>query len=249
MPEQYSKPYLKQVLVKADFIAPIYEIRDKFPPDLYRDFIQDFPISDHKEVRESEVIITSDSAGDTAQTREEKSMNWCFRAKDRNQNLTVNMKFLYIECLKYETFEALCLQFFQAIDKLAGLFPALQFGRLGLRYINSIEIDEPNPTEWDEYIRNSLLTKIDIVDPNQIARIFNIFEFMYDEMNLRFQYGMHNPDFPAAILKKIFILDYDAYSKGVFTHGDVKAKLRLFHEKISELFEFSIRDPLRDKMR
>ena len=247
---RYSKPYLKQALARVDFIAPIHELRNSLPNELNRDFIEKFPIPDHKEIRESEVIITSDSSGDTAQTREDRSMNWCFRKKDRSHNLNVNMKFLYIECLKYHSFEALSDELFLVIDKLVGSFPDLQFGRLGLRYINSIEIDdEPNPTEWSAYIKNSLLTKIDIVTPDQITRIFNIFEFMYDDMNLRFQYGMHNPDFPAAILKKVFILDYDAYSKGVFTYADVKTKLKLFHEKISELFEFSIEDALRDRMR
>jgi uncharacterized protein (TIGR04255 family) len=66
---------------------------------------------------------------------------------------------------------------------------------------------------------------------------------------MRFQYGMHNPDYPAPIKKKIFILDYDAYCNGILTKNDIFKYLPIFHEEVQKLFENSISDKLRIRMK
>ena len=53
---------------------------------------------------------------------------------------------------------------------------------------------------------------------------------------------MHNPDFPAPIKKKIFILDYDAYCSGILTKDEIFKNLPIFHAEIQRLFESSITD-------
>jgi len=60
---------------------------------------------------------------------------------------------------------------------------------------------------------------------------------------------MHNPDFPAPIKKKIFILDYDAYYDGFVERTEVETRLTLFHDKIQDLFEWSIQPKLREIMK
>jgi uncharacterized protein (TIGR04255 family) len=67
----------------------------------------------------------------------------------------------------------------------------------------------------------------------------------YGTMILTFKYGMHNPDFPAPIRKKIFVLDYDAYYQGLQEMSDILRNTAEFHDRIEKLFESSISPKLR----
>ena len=85
-------------------------------------------------------------------------------------------------------------------------------------------------------------------DPKTISRAFHNLVLNYGDMSVRFQYGMHNPDFPVPIRKKVFILDYDAYYEGPQSFEDVKLNIDKFHERVESLFEASISNKLRDLM-
>ena len=60
---------------------------------------------------------------------------------------------------------------------------------------------------------------------------------------------MNNPDYPAIIKKKIFILDYDAFSSSFIPVNEIKDAFSTFNDTIYNLFEQSIKDDLREKMR
>ena len=56
---------------------------------------------------------------------------------------------------------------------------------------------------------------------------------------------MHNPDYPAQIKKKIFILDMDVYFNGILNKSDILDHFPKFHSSIQDLFEDSITDAYR----
>jgi len=135
------------------------------------------------------------------------------------------------------------------LEKLFENIEQLQVKRFGLRYIDHITFNEDNIFEWSEYLHNSLLAAFSIPhEEKQIVRAFSNFTVSDEDMTLQFQYGMHNPDFPAPIKKKLFVLDSDAYTEGLLELDDIKAKIEKFHEAIGNLFEQVITDRLREKM-
>ena len=67
-------------------------------------------------------------------------------------------------------------------------------------------------------------------------------------MLLKIQYGMNNPDYPALIRSKEFILDYDAFYEGSQDKESIIENLERFHSKIEDMFEKSITDELRKVM-
>ncbi len=98
-------------------------------------------------------------------------------------------------------------------------------------------------------MNNKLLSIFNVADDKtKIARAFNNLTLNYDNFKLRFQYGMWNSDFPATIRKKVFILDYDAYDESLWSKDEIIKFLPIFHDKIEQLFEMSIKQALRDKM-
>ena len=83
---------------------------------------------------------------------------------------------------------------------------------------------------------------------DKISRVFQVLDLNYGDMNLHFQYGMINPDFPAVIRKKVFILDYDAFCSGLKTESEIRENIYRFNIEIGNLFERCIKDKLREIM-
>ena len=82
----------------------------------------------------------------------------------------------------------------------------------------------------------------------ELSRVFEIVEFNYGDSQLRCQFGMPNPDYPAPIRRKLFVLDLDAYRTGLMDPDEVPDLLDDFHARIKEIFEQSITDGLRRLM-
>jgi uncharacterized protein (TIGR04255 family) len=57
---------------------------------------------------------------------------------------------------------------------------------------------------------------------------------------------MHNPDYPAPLKQKTFVLDFDAYILNAQSQSDLMANLELMHERILAFFEKSITGKLRE---
>ena len=129
-------------------------------------------------------------------------------------------------------------------------YPDAVISRFGLRFINEIVLEEGPPTDWKGYIDPRLLASLDFF-PNhgELCRSFNITDLRYEDLQLKFQFGMHNPDYPAIIKRKTFILDLDAYYAGLQDRALVMKNVDEGHRRIQELFERSITDKLREKMR
>ena len=135
-----------------------------------------------------------------------------------------------------------------AFNVLTNIYPKVTYKRFGVRYINNLTINEPNPLKWDEYIDDKLLASIYIPEEqSKISRTFHNLEMNYDDYNLRFNFGIYNPDYPARIKQKGFILDLDAYNSSIQTKDEIITILPVLHQKIQMFFESSIKEEFKNK--
>ena len=146
-------------------------------------------------------------------------------------------------------------QFFEVLTALTKVYPSLKINRIGLRYVDQIEIAKEGTTRtswasfWNKYIDSKLIQSLAFADDDkQIARQMNSIEMNYERFMLRFQYGIYNADYPAPNKKHSFIIDTDVYSAGLYDGDECNSLLDIFHEKASMWFEKSIKDALRKKM-
>ncbi len=244
---KYRKSFLKEVIVKIDFSSSIDEFNQQLPSKLTNVILQRFPISEPepKKVIARELQITPE----TVKTTSNEESHWIFHDKEKEKVSVITPKSFYISYKKYYSFDLLNEDFLLILNELFGVYPNIRSRMFALRYINEINIDEINPLDWNNYLKNNLLSIFNIpVTEGKICRAFHNLSINYGEWILKFQYGMHNPDFPASIRKKVFILDYDAIYQGIQDKGDIENLIPLFHEKIQNLFESSISDALREKM-
>jgi uncharacterized protein (TIGR04255 family) len=84
-----------------------------------------------------------------------------------------------------------------------------------------------------------------LISSESCSRNFLVSEYLYDEIKLRMQTGIYNPDYPAKIKKLDFIIDLDAFIDTPHVVHNVESFFDDIHEKIQEKFEECITDKLR----
>ena len=242
----YESNFLTNVIVRADFVKPL-EI-EEVEPDLNKIILKNFPrLEPRKLLRiRSELKVEPESKYQVEAGKE--STEWNYFGKNRDKKVTIGPTFFSLHYIQsYSSFHNLCDEFFELMEAFLKTYSDVQVNRLGLRYINEINLPGPEPLKWDGYLNEKLLSALSIVeDEGIVARGFSELILNKGDMMLNFKYGMHNPDLPAPIKKKIFVLDYDAYFTSLQEIGDIKSNLEAAHDEIQKLFEDNIEDRLRD---
>lgn len=241
----YQKPFLSEAIARIDFIAPLAEFENSFPAKLANIISAHFPISEPSETIAQELQLTPEAV----HHRQSKVKQWNFYGKEREKQITIAAPFFFVSYKQYTSFEDMKSNFTAVLDGIKKVSPDAKVGRFGLRYINNIEIsDLPNPTIWNDYINEELLKAFTFFESEKLTRMFHIAELKNEELKIRFQFGMPNPDFPAAIKRPLFIMDFDAYVESAHDFDEVIQYMNQSHMTIQNLFEKSITANLRAKM-
>lgn len=251
MENKYPNNYLDNVIIRIDFTSPQEDLRDTIPEDLNQEILKCFPILEPKEMFEGgfEFNISKETQS-VNQVNKEKYQEWVYFGKNREKELHITFKFFSISYFKYQSFEELRNDFLKISKLLFTRSPSIGIKRLGLRYINKIVLNENRPTEWGKYLDKKLLCIFNIVEDKRfISRAFQTLIFNEEDVRITFQFGMFNPDFPAAIHRKEFILDFDgAYNGFIQNFQELEIKLEKCRKPIKTTFENHITDALRRKM-
>lgn len=249
MNRKYKGNFLKQVIAKIDFLSPIPQLKDELTPIIGDVSKQYFPIPEPTQVTGHQMKLQLGPEKPIFEESKEQLTQWHFYGKEREKHLLVTQSFMFIEFLRYDSFENFSRHFLSITDALFSAFKHLQVKRLGLRYINNIKVSGTNLFSWHAYLNRNLLSIFKIPPDNtKITRALHNLELNYGDYTLKYQYGMHNPDYPASIRQKIFVLDYDAYTNSLLANDEIHTLLKVFHDEIEQMFENSITDRLRGIM-
>jgi len=239
----YKKNPIKEAIARIDFLNFIEEFRDGIPNSIVNKIKSNFPIAESKEIISKELRLEPNKE---IKHIERKGFEWNFFSKDRNRRLCITDSSMFIIYFKYEKFETFLQEYKLALNAIFEYKHDIQIKRFGVRYINNINFIEGDPLEWETYLSKNLLCIFEIPKNKKLtSRAFHNLELNCGDYNVRFQYGMHNPDYPAPIKKKEFILDLDAYYGGIMSKEDIEDFFPKFHYTIQELFENSITENYR----
>lgn len=242
---QYKNPFLKEVILRIDFPAPRTELEKSVPDNLLKVILKYFPISEPQKVLAQEFHFSNDKI----KTNSSETTEWSFHSNQRDKTLKIGPYAIVLIFKHYKSFEELSEINKEIMEAYYKKFKDIVANRIGLRYVNIIEPGDNNPLSWSEYINEKMLGIIDFNDQKEsIIRAFHILEYDFDDLRVKFQFGIANPDYPAIIKKKQFVLDIDSYTNGAFELHEILEKLELAHAKVQELFEISITDKTRSKM-
>ena len=102
---------------------------------------------------------------------------------------------------------------------------------------------------WNNYINDLLIgsLKFAIDKKKSIARAMGQIVFKEENSNINFNYGIWNSNYPNEVNEKIFVLDYDGYSKFPLDVESLNLSdiVKEHNKKIEDLFENSIKEGLR----
>lgn len=242
----YDQPFLKEVIVRVDFSSPLDALASTIPPKVSNAALACFPVSEPRKALAQELQLSANAV----QHRRQEFTEWNYYGRDREKRLMISPAVIFATYSRYSTYEVLKDDFLSVLSVLFPTFPDLRASRLGLRYINHIETNDGNPLHWNEYVDERLLGLFArFTDREHVSRLFNITEFKYDDLQVKFQFGVPNPDFPAPIRRPLFVLDIDAYVQGLQDLGEISANIDRAHKQIQAMFEDSITDRLREVMR
>jgi uncharacterized protein (TIGR04255 family) len=243
----YEKPFLKEAIARIDFFAPLEELNKGLSAKLTKGLSNHFPISEPIEAISQQLQLS----GEGIESHQTRFKQWNFFVKEREKQLALAAPFVFVTYRRYTTFEDMKEQFAAVVDAVGKVFPDAKAGRFGLRYINIIEEipNSPSPTDWSAYIVPELLGTVAFFpQPRQLTRLIQVAELKYDDLDMRFQFGMPNPDYPAMMKRPQFVLDLDAYVQTAHDLGDSLQYMEQAHGLIQGLFERSITDQLRERM-
>lgn len=242
---RYKRNYLTEVIARVDLAAPITELEKKLPDNIKNSVREYFPKFEPQTAFSHTVKLELKEV----KTEKVEFTQWNFYGKEREKKLTIQPSAILVVYNDYKTYEQLRGEFTSIINDVCREFDQAQPGRLGLRYINQIEFNNSIRVKWEEYINSELMGllayRIGNAEP---SRIFHNYEAVFEELNLRFQFGLHNPDYPAPIKRNVFVLDIDAYHSGLIDFSEIPKRLDEHHLEIQKIFERSITENLRSKM-
>jgi uncharacterized protein (TIGR04255 family) len=242
----YKTDFLKEVVVRVDFLSPVWEVAKSLPPTISQEARRKFPIADPTPFVFEQLQVSEQGVSRSKTTGTE----WRFHGMERDKTLCFHPTFLWIQYTSYDSYETLKSEFQDAMHSFLQAFKDTKVSRLGLRYINNVVLENGDPLVWSGYLNKQMLCLFKLYDESQaLTRVFHNLEFNFGDHALRYQFGMHNPDYPAPIKKKTFVLDLDAYYEGLQDTDEIMNNLDKFHGRIQSLFELSITEKLRSIMR
>lgn len=238
----YKNNFLKRVIFRIDF--------DRAELGKLKDFLgkieKTFPIVEEKKGEEG--IINFNFKTKELQQESSSLITWNIYNKSKTVKIQIQPKFLTIEHLKYQDSSELLSNVSIAADFIK-TFGIKTINRLGLRYINEIKLENKDLLEWAPYINKNLLSSIAFSQEIEktISRTMGMIVFKEDFGNINFNYGLWNSTYPGAISEKVFILDFDAYSKFPLDTEEINLPemVKEYNKGIEALFEFSIEVGLR----
>lgn len=242
----YKNAFLKEVFLRIDFPSPLKGLDKTLPANVSKSALKQFPIAEPQKGVSQELQFT----GSSIQATSSELVQWAFHGHEREKSLIINPTSIVLTTRKYITYELLVEDITDVITEFYKTYKDLSASRVGLRYINIIEPNDEDPLAWSEYINEGMLGIIDFHENKDcITRAFHILDYNFDGQSIKYQFGIANPDYPAIIKRKQFVLDIDSFFNGAFELQEILGNVDLAHEKIQDFFEKSVTDKTRELMK
>ena len=241
----YARNFLKKVICRLDFPV-ILRLRGDSPAALQETLKSRFPKSAESVVL---AVKREESVTDGAQLKiEEPVTQWEFRTRDNASKLTLSRSFLVLETQAYAEFAPFYESFAAAFSSLQEQYSPQVYTRLGLRYINVVERERGDALDWAGWFAPELIAHLRFAYPGALLQAMERTTVQTGSGRAVLQYGINNPDFPAPIVRREFVLDIDCYTDEDMEPGEVISKLGSLNVDAVDLFERAVGCELRKRL-
>lgn len=242
---KYKHNHISNVIFRVDFPKILALELKEYTADFQKEIIKKFPIVKEISLDNLHFQIKDKDLS----TEKSEEFAWEFIDRENNKKVFVSSEFVYVEYLAYLNFEEFYKDIELVFNTLIELYPVEIATRVGLRYINQIELKEGSAFDWDNLIHPSLykFNNEFFSEEDKLARSMHLFEINEDNNILKFQFGLFNSEYPNKISKREFVLDYDCTTSNIEIN-DVFNTINQHHLIIKKWFEKSILNGLREEL-
>ena len=244
---RYENNALSTVIFRVDFVSPI-NIDDG---NLDKSCMNIYPVMQTEVMNEHTVNTNIDEKGEMSIEREITSYtNKKFSDRQLMRYITISPKFVLTEIKNYTSYEDARDAFSSVFKVVISLNPEVVISRIGMRYINKIDLSTYKASSMKNYVKSNLFesTYNKAINDSSFARTQHLEELIIDDYRVRCVTGLFNPDYPAALKRNIVTLDFDAFIQGNVDSSMVESYLDKFHDSIETIFEYSILTKQREQM-
>lgn len=248
-PMCYASNYLSKVIIRADFSSnPLGMLSER--TTFSESIAEAFPHINSRPVMEMSINMSAEGNGGVE--RQNTGTHWIhYKAVDGTAYVTLAPNFLTLEYGPgdYKTFDDFFAEFKLVFNALIEKFNIPQVDRIGLRYINEIRLPG-KALDWDGVIAPELVSSVKAALQSNARMLRSMHQMVqqFEDDQVLFTYGIVNPDFPAPVVQRDFILDIDCCRQGITESGKALSCVRRLNELATEIFELSIGDGLRHKL-
>ena len=246
---RYKNNTLSTVIFRVDFVKFI-NIENE---SLNKKCLSKYPIVQNENVVEQSISTVINEKGEMTVERNEnnkKYVNRRYSNRQMTRRVTLSPKCIIIELQDYISYVDTKAAFMEIFTAVSEANSDVAIARIGMRYINQIDLSNIAKSTRAKYIKASLLSSPyeDVLDDSSLARTQHLTEIAVDDFRVRCVTGYFNPDYPAPIKRYVVTLDYDAFIQGNADASEVSGYLDKFHDAIQMLFENSILQKQKESM-
>lgn len=242
---RYKSNFITEAIIRIEFAKPITSLTNTFPEELDKLILPNFPNKESKSAFAEQLHIAPNS--EVIERKRNEFKEWNFYGNERKKRVCITRDFFFNSSFQYISYDDFTASFFDILKYFSKNYDEFSARRIGIRYINNIQLDNENPLDWTDYINENMLDIFKVKPADQeLTRAFQILELAKGDIKTKFQYGMHNPDFPSTIKKKIFVMDIDNYKNGNMNGEELELLVPEMHGIIENIFENSIKEKLRN---
>ena len=248
----YTRNFLSNVIMRLDF-PQVDVLLKEDKPEFSGDISDRFPEATSQQLAQLQFNMHLGHSPDYSQ--QVLGYKWDHKNEpDGKKVVVLTPTFLSLEYASglgaYEHFPEFRENLEAVFAAFTNRYEVEHFTRLGLRYINEIVLPRGDPLDWGGLINAELITSVlaGSTENTELTRSMHQYSGKRDDISFGFVYGIKNPEYPNAVTRREFVLDYDCYMTGVVETTQVLSSVASLNALASELFEMSIEDGLREIM-
>jgi uncharacterized protein (TIGR04255 family) len=246
---KYEKNFLSRVIFRVDF-PKILDLDLKEPTaEFQKNIIEKYPKVKERHIDNVKFKLTLNGK-DTGSSEQQTELAWEFTDKENKKKVFISSDNVSIEYIHYYGgFEELNEDINLIFGNLIEFYTVKISNRVGLRYINEIELDG-SKFEWSSLLKPHIHnpTTEFIPQTDNVLRSMHLLDVKEEEFDLKFQFGMWNSEYPSPISRKEFVLDYDCILEKEIEISEIFPVSDELHKTVKKWFENSIDDGLREEM-
>lgn len=245
---KYRKNFLSQVVLRLDFLQ-VPGIAGERRPELANLLSEQFPQVTPLQLAQIQFSIGPEQS---AIDRKLTGYRWRMSSSDGNKLVDLTSDYISLTNLNrsFTNFDNFHAEFVRVYDLFEDQYKVPEFTRVGLRYINEVEIGEGSALNWKGLLSNEVIQATFTTIPKEfkLSRAMHHFVASKDDVTLVTNFGLYNQDFPAPVVRKQFVLDFDCYITGVVANDAMLNRINELNKICEVSFETSIDNKLRELM-